>query len=201
MKAALTSPGRGGKTAANVQARGAKGASLTQRESPSMSDKKPAAGIDPDLVRELAGILRDTGLTEIEVEHGELKLKLARAAPVAAAPAPTHFAYAPAPAPTYAPAPAPAAAVAAEAPKAADLRAHPGAVLSPMVGTAYLSPEPGATPFVKIGDTVTAGQTLIIVEAMKTFNPIPAPRAGKVVQLLVTDSQPVEFGEALAILE
>ena len=70
-----------------------------------------------------------------------------------------------------------------------------------MVGTAYLSPEPGATPFVKIGDTVTAGQTLIIVEAMKTFNPIPAPRAGKVVQLLVTDSQPVEFGEALAILE
>jgi acetyl-CoA carboxylase biotin carboxyl carrier protein len=173
---------------------------LAQKESLPMSDKKPAAGIDPDLVRELAGILRDTGLTEIEVEHGELKLKLARAAPVAA-PAPTHFAYAPAPPPAYAPAPAPAAPMAVEAPKAADLRAHPGAVLSPMVGTAYLSPEPGATPFVKIGDTVAAGQTLIIVEAMKTFNPIPAPRAGKVVQLLVTDSQPVEFGEALAILE
>lgn len=201
MTAGLTQRRHSGTTTKSLSARAPRGAALAQKESPSMSDKKPAAGIDPDLVRELAGILRDTGLTEIEVEHGELKLKLARAAPVAAAPAPTHFAYAPGPAPAYAPAPAPVAAAALEPPKAADLRAHPGAVLSPMVGTAYLSPEPGATAFVKIGDTVTAGQTLMIVEAMKTFNPIPAPRAGKVVQLLVTDSQPVEFGEALAILE
>ncbi|MBU6371613.1 MAG: acetyl-CoA carboxylase biotin carboxyl carrier protein [Alphaproteobacteria bacterium] len=165
-----------------------------------MKDKNGAAGIDPELVRELAGILKDSGLSEIEVEHGELKLRLARGAPVAAAP----MAYAPAPgyAPAYAPAPAHVAhAPAPEPAKPADLRAHPGAVLSPMVGTAYLSPEPGASAFIKVGDTVSEGQTLLIVEAMKTFNPIPAPRAGKVTQIIVTDAQPVEFGEALVVLE
>lgn len=164
-----------------------------------MKDKTGASGIDPELVRELAGILRDSGLSEIEVEHGELKLRLARSAPAAAP-----VAYAPAPhyAPAYAPAPGPAAhAPAPEPAKPADLRAHPGAVLSPMVGTAYLSPEPGATAFIKVGDTVSEGQTLLIVEAMKTFNPIPAPRAGKVTQIIVTDAQPVEFGEALVVLE
>jgi acetyl-CoA carboxylase biotin carboxyl carrier protein len=198
MSGDLTPNGRGGKTAAKSNLR-----PLTpkaEKEKAAMSDKKNA-GIDTELVRELAAILRDTGLTEIEVEHGELKLKLARGAPVMAAPQMMHApvaqmaAYAPAAAPAHAPA------LAAEPAKAADLRTHPGAVLSPMVGTAYLSPEPGAAMFVKIGDTVAAGQTLMIVEAMKTFNPIPAPRAGRVVQLLVTDSQPVEFGEALAILE
>lgn len=159
-----------------------------------MSDKKNQ-GIDPGLVRELAEILGDSGLTEIEVEHGELRLRLARIASVAAAPAPAHVVQAAAPAP--APAPAPAAA----APAVEDASAHPGAVPSPMVGTAYLSPEPGAPAFIKVGDTVTAGQTLMVVEAMKTFNPIPSPRAGKITAILVADAQPVEFGEALVIIE
>jgi acetyl-CoA carboxylase biotin carboxyl carrier protein len=158
-----------------------------------MSDKKNSA-IDPDLVRELAAILDDTGLSEIEVEHGELRLRIARTLTAAAAPA-VHYA-APAAAPMVA-APAPAAAAA----PAADAASHPGAVPSPMVGTAYLSAEPGAAPFIKIGDTVTEGQTMLVVEAMKTFNPIPAPRAGKVVAILVTDAQPVEYGEPLVILE
>jgi acetyl-CoA carboxylase biotin carboxyl carrier protein len=155
-----------------------------------MSEKKPQA-IDPDLVRELAAVLNDSGLSEIEVEHGELRLRLARTL-TAAAPAHTHMVAAPA----YAPAASPAAAPA----PAADA-AHPGAVPSPMVGTAYLSAEPGAAPFIKVGDTVNAGQTIMVVEAMKTFNPIPAPRAGKVIAILVTDAQPVEYGEPLAIIE
>ncbi len=158
-----------------------------------MSDKKDS-DIDPRLVRELAGILHETGLTEIEVEHGSLRLKLSKATTVMAAPAP-----APMPAPTYAP--APAAGPAPVEAKPADAKTHPGAILSPMVGTAYLSPEPGAAAFVKEGQMVAEGQTLLIVEAMKTFNPIPAPRAGKLVKRLVSDAQPVEFGEALAILE
>lgn len=163
-----------------------------------MKEKSGASGIDPELVRELAGILRDSGLTEIEVEQGDLKLRLARmAAPTAVAmAAPAVMAHAPA----YAPSPAQAS-PAAEPARPADLRAHPGAVLSPMVGTAYLSPEPGAAAFIKVGDTVNEGQTLLIVEAMKTFNPIPAPRAGKITQIIVTDAQPVEFGEALVVLE
>jgi acetyl-CoA carboxylase biotin carboxyl carrier protein len=157
-----------------------------------MTEKK-AQGLEPDLVRELAGILRETDLTEIEVEHGELRLRLARN--ITAAPVAMQM-HAPAPAAAAAAAPAP---VVAAAP--ADLRNHPGAVASPMVGTAYLAAEPGATPFIKIGDTVTQGQTILVVEAMKTFNPIPAPRAGKVTQILVSDAQPVEFGEPLVILE
>ncbi|QGZ94852.1 acetyl-CoA carboxylase biotin carboxyl carrier protein [Terricaulis silvestris] len=156
-----------------------------------MSEKKNSA-IDPDLVRELAAILDDTGLSEIEVEHGELRLRIARTLTAAAAPA-VH--YAPAAAPMVA-APAPAVGGAP-----ADAASHPGAVPSPMVGTAYLSAEPGAAPFIKVGDAVTEGQTMLVVEAMKTFNPIPAPRAGKVVAILVTDAQPVEYGEALVILE
>ena len=160
-----------------------------------MSEKKTQA-IDPDLVRELAAVLNDSGLSEIEVEHGELRLRLARTLTAAVGAAHTHVVAA-APAPVaHAPAPAPAA----PAP-AADAGSHPGAVPSPMVGTAYLSPEPGAAPFIKVGDTVNAGQTIMVVEAMKTFNPIPAPRAGKVTAILVTDAQPVEYGEALVILE
>jgi len=162
------------------------------------SDKKAGSGgIEPDLVRELAAILSETGLTEIEVEHGELKLRLAKTVTYAAAPA------APAPVhhmPVAAAAPAPVAA-AAPAATAADKRNDPNAVLSPMVGTAYLAPEPGAKVFVSVGDSVTEGQTLMVVEAMKTFNPIPAPRAGKVKEIIVSDGQPVEFGEALVILE
>jgi acetyl-CoA carboxylase biotin carboxyl carrier protein len=159
-----------------------------------MNDKKSAA-IDPELVRELAAILSESGLSEIEVEHGELRLRLARTLTAMAAPAqvvqvPQSIA-AQAPPPTAAPAPA----------AASDPKSHPGMVPSPMVGTAYLSPEPGAAPFVKIGDTVTQGQTIMVVEAMKTFNPIPAPRAGKVTAILVDDGQPVEYGEPLAIVE
>jgi acetyl-CoA carboxylase biotin carboxyl carrier protein len=157
-----------------------------------MNDKK-SAGVDPDLVRELAKILGESGLSEIEVEHGPMKLRLSRNVSVSVAPpAPVHQVnYA---APTV----APIEPVATPAQTAAN---HPGMVPSPMVGTAYLSPEPGAAPFVKIGDAVTAGQTIMVVEAMKTFNPIPAPRAGKVTAILVTDAQPVEYGEALVILE
>lgn len=161
-----------------------------------MSDKKTQA-IDPDLVRELASILSDSGLSEIEVEHGELRLRLARTLVAAAAPVHTHVVAAAAPAAIAAPAAPPPAA----APAAAADASHPGAVPSPMVGTAYLSPEPGAATFIKVGDSVTAGQTLMVVEAMKTFNPIPAPRAGKVVAILVADSQPVEYGEPLVIIE
>ncbi|MES1157345.1 MAG: acetyl-CoA carboxylase biotin carboxyl carrier protein [Alphaproteobacteria bacterium] len=161
-----------------------------------MSDKKGPPS-DADLVRELAAIMRDSGLTEIEMERGGLKVKLSRGAVMQAAPAALQS-YAPSP-PAALPAPTPMSETAP--PAAIDLRNHPGAVSSPMVGTAYLSPEPGAAPFIKPGDSVTEGQTLMVVEAMKTFNPIPAPRAGKVKQILVSDAQPVEFGEALVILE
>jgi acetyl-CoA carboxylase biotin carboxyl carrier protein len=157
-----------------------------------MSDKKPSPGIEPKLVRELAAILRDTGLTEIEVERGDLRVRITAGyapAPAAHASVLHHTPIAPAlPAPV---APAPAA----------DARNHPGAVTSPMVGTAYLSAKPEDPPFVKIGDTVSAGQTLLVVEAMKTFNPIPAPKAGKVVEILIVNEQPVEFGQPLAIIE
>ena len=159
-----------------------------------MSDKKPGGGLDPEIVRELAAILSDTGLSEIEVEHGDLKLRLARTLIAAAPAAPVHVAVA-APSPVAA-APAPAAAE-----PRVEARNNPNAVLSPMVGTAYLSPDPGAPAFVKIGDTVSEGQTVLIVEAMKTFNPIPAPRAGKVKEILVTDAQPVEYGQPLFVLD
>jgi acetyl-CoA carboxylase biotin carboxyl carrier protein len=156
--------------------------------------KVPADPIDARLVRKLADILTDTGLSEIEVERDGLKIRVAKNL-VAAAPQLAH-AYAPAHAPApAAEAPAPAAAPAADAPRKGDV------VNSPMVGTVYLQPQPGASPFVQVGDTVQAGQTLLIIEAMKTMNPIPAPRAGKVVEVLVGDAQPVEFGEPLIVVE
>ncbi|MBL8550814.1 MAG: acetyl-CoA carboxylase biotin carboxyl carrier protein [Hyphomonadaceae bacterium] len=154
-----------------------------------MSEKK---ALDPAIVRELAKILREDGLTEIELELGDLKLRLARMAAVAPVQA-----FAPAPAPVLQAGPAPAPAVAAPA----EDRNHPGALTSPMVGTIYLAPAEDAPEFVKEGDAVVEGQTLMVVEAMKTFNPIPAPRAGKVKKILVANKQPVEFGEALAIIE
>ena len=159
------------------------------------SPKAPADPFDARLVRKLADILTETGLTEIEVEQGELKIRVAKTA--AAAAAPVHYAAAPAPAPVAA---AAAPAAAAPAP-AAVARAAGDEVKSPMVGTIYLQPNPGAPQFVKVGDTVEAGQTMFIVEAMKTMNPIPAPRGGKLVEILVEDAQPVEFGEPLAIIE
>lgn len=158
------------------------------------SPKAPADPFDARLVRKLADILTDTGLSEIEVEHGELKIRVAKTLTAA----PVHYAAAPAPV-AHAPAHAPAAAGPAEAAPAERIRGD--AVNSPMVGTVYLQPQPGADPFVKVGDTVSAGQTLMIVEAMKTMNPIPAPKAGKIVEILVADGQPVEFGEPLAVIE
>lgn len=158
-------------------------------------------GFNTKLVKDLAKILNETNLTEIEIDDGGTKIRVSRTVTVApqayAAPALAPVAAAPAPA-----APAPAAAAPAPAAAApADLAKHPGAVTSPMVGTCYLAPEPGAAMFVKEGDTVKEGQQLFIIEAMKTMNPIPSPRAGKVTKILVSDAQPVEFGEALCIIE
>ncbi|MGY3240394.1 acetyl-CoA carboxylase biotin carboxyl carrier protein [Bradyrhizobium sp. USDA 4472] len=159
-------------------------------------DDKAAAKFsseDSALVRELALLLDETSLTEIEIERAGLRLRVARNLSVAAT----------MPMPVAAAAPALPAAPAAVAPAAAaaDISKHPGAVTSPMVGTAYWSPEPGAKPFIEVGSKVSVGQTLLIIEAMKTMNQIPSPRAGTVTQILVEDGQPVEFGEPLVIIE
>jgi acetyl-CoA carboxylase biotin carboxyl carrier protein len=159
------------------------------------TDKGPNDPIDARLVRRLAMILNDTGLTEIEVERGELRIRVARQVTVAA-PAPMVTMAAPAAAPTTAAAPpAPAGPSPSAAPEYAG-----DPVNSPMVGTVYLQSQPGTPPFVQVGDAVEEGQTLLIIEAMKTMNPIPAPRSGRIVAILVGDSQPVEYGEPLAII-
>ncbi|MCR9268166.1 MAG: acetyl-CoA carboxylase biotin carboxyl carrier protein [Alphaproteobacteria bacterium] len=158
------------------------------------SDSRSRTPIDPALVRELADILRETELSEIEVEHDDLRLRIARqltAAPVAQ----TISVPAAAPA-AAAPAPAAEAAPAAAAP-AGD---KPGTVKSPMVGTAYLKPNPDSANFVRPGDAVKKGDTILLVEAMKTFNPITAEKDGTVTDLLVDDGQPVEYGEPLFVL-
>jgi acetyl-CoA carboxylase biotin carboxyl carrier protein len=148
--------------------------------------------IDTRLVRRLAGILNDTGLSEIEVERGDLKIRVART--VTVAPAVVHAA------PIAAPAPA-TAAPAAQAEFTGEALPPGDVVKSPMVGTVYLQPQPDAAPFVKVGDKVAQGQTLLIIEAMKTMNPIPAPKAGVVRAILAEDGQPVEFGVPLAVIE
>ena len=158
-------------------------------------DNKTAAKFSVDdsaLIRELALLLDETSLTEIEIERAGLRVRVARNISIAAA-MPANVA-------PVAHAPVATAAPAASAP-ADDLANHPGLVPSPMVGTAYWSPEPGAKPFIEVGTRVTAGQTLLIIEAMKTMNQIPSPRAGTVTQILVEDGQPVEFGEPLVIIE
>jgi len=149
--------------------------------------------VDAGLVRQLAELLDDTHLTEIEVQDGDRRIRVVRnvtlsthAAPLAVAAAPVAAAHAAAAAPAAAPAPA---------------GDHPGTIKSPMVGTAYLAASPGAKQFVNVGDTVAAGDTLLIVEAMKVMNPITSPRAGKVTQLMVDNGQPVEFDQPLAIVE
>jgi acetyl-CoA carboxylase biotin carboxyl carrier protein len=147
-----------------------------------------AMAIDTALVRELAELLGETGLTEIEVEDGDRKIKVSRATAPAAATSPAFFA---------APAPAPAPAAAAAAPTAPD---HANAVKSPMVGTVYLSSEPGSAPFVSVGQAVAAGDTLVIIEAMKVMNPITAPAAGTVRAILVENAQPVEFDQPLVVI-
>jgi acetyl-CoA carboxylase biotin carboxyl carrier protein len=152
-------------------------------------DKKSDSRIDQQMIRELADLLNETGLTEIEWSEGPLKVRVTKGG-----------------APIYAAAPMAAAAAAAVAasggaPAASDDASHPGAVKSPMVGTVYTAPEPGAAAFVKVGDSVNAGQTVLIVEAMKTMNPITAPKGGRVARILIENQQPVEFGQPLIIIE
>lgn len=153
-----------------------------------MADDKegPAMRVDHALLRELAELLSAKDLTEIEVEDGDRKIKVRRdAAPVMA----------------YAPAPAPAAPVAAPAAAEAAPAAAVDAVKSPMVGTAFLSPEPGAKPFITVGGPIKKGETLMIIEAMKVMNPILAPKTGKITQILIGDAQPVEFDQPLVVIE
>ena len=145
---------------------------------------------DPAAIRQLAAILTETGLTEIEIAEKDSRIRVVRAlAPASVAPA------------TFAAAPAPVAAPAMGAPTSEPAATDPGAIPSPMVGVVYLSPEPGTAPFVTVGQTVAAGQTLMLIEAMKTFNQIKAPRAGTVTRILVSSGAPVEYGEPLLILE
>ena len=159
-------------------------------------DKKNVGDIDAALVRQLADILNETDLTEVEVERGDLRIRVAREVTVNAAP----VQYAAAPAPIAAPAAA-AAPVSMPSDPATIVARAGEEVKSPMVGTAYLQASPEAPPFVQPGDKVKKGQTLLIVEAMKTMNPIQAPRDGVVAEVLVGDAQPVEFGEPLVLLE
>lgn len=149
--------------------------------------KSPKSIVDHELIHELSALMEETGLTEIEIEQDGRRVRVARGAIGAAAPAAVRLEVAPPPA---APETSPI-----------DPSKHPGVVISPMVGTAYSAPEPGARPFIDIGSRVKAGDTLLIVEAMKTMNQIPAPRGGTVVQILFEDGQPVEFGEPLVIIE
>jgi acetyl-CoA carboxylase biotin carboxyl carrier protein len=154
-------------------------------------DDKTAAKFTSDdsaLIRELALLLDETSLTEIEIERAGLRLRVARNISIAAS--------MPSAVQGTASAPAPVAAAAV-----VDIAKHPGVVPSPMVGTAYWASEPGAKPFIEVGSKVAVGQTLLIIEAMKTMNQIPSPRAGTVTQILVEDGQPVEFGEPLVIIE
>ena len=147
-------------------------------------------GVDQELIRDLAGILNDTNLTEIEVELGDFKVRVSRQTQTVHAAVAAQPVYAPAPAQL-----APSVALATTAPDSKN------AVPSPMVGTAYLAASPDAKPFVEVGQQVKEGQTLLIIEAMKTMNQIPAPRSGTVTQILVEDGQPVEFGEPMMIIE
>ena len=159
-------------------------------------DSAKPASAEGQMIRELAELLNATGLTEIEIEKSGLKVRVAKKISVAAS-VPQAFL------PAAAPAAAPGAAVpgATEAKGPGDLAKHPGAVKSPMVGTAYRSPEPGAATFCEVGSKVNQGDTLLIIEAMKTMNQIPAPRSGTVKAILVENAQPVEYGEPLIIIE
>ncbi len=162
------------------------------------STSKSARNLDRELIRELADLLSETGLSEIEIEKADMRIRVARNLPASASISPQAASVHPAPPPAT---PTTTSTSGAAATKPVEETTHPGAVPSPMVGTAYLSPEPGADPFVKVGQMVKEGQTLMIVEAMKTMNHIPAPRSGKISAILIEDQQPVEFGEPLLIIE
>jgi acetyl-CoA carboxylase biotin carboxyl carrier protein len=154
-------------------------------------DQGESANAEQQLIRDLAELLNKTGLSEIEIEKSGLKVRVARTVTVQAAVA----------APASVASAAAAAAAGAAKPAGNDPAKHPGAVKSPMVGTCYRSPEPGAAAFIDVGSRVSQGDTLLIIEAMKTMNQIPAPHAGKVTAILVENGQPVEFGEPLVIIE
>jgi acetyl-CoA carboxylase biotin carboxyl carrier protein len=154
--------------------------------------KTPKTLIDRELIQELSKLLEETGLTEIEIEQDGSRIRVARGAVAAAAPTVV------VPAKPLAATPQP---VGESSSASIDPSKHPGVVVSPMVGTAYAAPEPGAKSFIEIGSKVKAGDTLLIIEAMKTMNQIPAPRGGTVIQILFEDGQPVEFGEPLVIIE
>ena len=156
--------------------------------------KKP--DIDKDLIRELAALLKETELSEIEIEQDDFRIRISRHAPAA----PTHVTYAEAPRPVEAQGSA-ASGQAEPAKSLADPARHPGCVPSPMVGTVFRAPDPKAKPFVEVGDAVKLGQTILIVEAMKHMNEVAAPHAGRVVDILVEDGQPVEYGQPLMIIE
>ncbi len=155
---------------------------------PGSSPTSDTPAVDHDLIRELAKLLDETGLTEIEFERDGVSIRVARQ-PAAAAPR------------ARLPDVVPSTPVLPAAQAVPDATQHPGMVASPMVGTAYLGPSPGARPFIEVGSQVKAGETLIIIEAMKTMNQIPAPRSGTVIQILVEDAQPVEYGQPLMIIE
>jgi acetyl-CoA carboxylase biotin carboxyl carrier protein len=160
-------------------------------------DQGPKSGsAEGQMIRELADLLNDTGLTEIEIEKSGLKIRVAKKISINATPPQTYAAIG-APAMLG----APASADSKQAAAVTDLSKHPGAVKSPMVGTAYRSPEPGAPTFCEIGSKVNQGDTLLIIEAMKTMNQIPAPRSGTVKAILIENAQPVEYGEPLIIIE
>jgi len=147
----------------------------------------PGFDIDDDLVRKLSALLDETGLTEIEFADGERRIRVCKTVQIVSA------------AQQFATTAEEESITASVEPDT--LADHPGAVIAPMVGTVYAAPEPGADPFVSLGDTVDAGQTLLLIEAMKTFNPVRAPKAGRVAQILISDATPVEYGELLIILE
>ncbi|AJC79111.1 acetyl-CoA carboxylase biotin carboxyl carrier subunit AccB 1 [Rhizobium etli bv. phaseoli str. IE4803] len=157
-----------------------------------MAEKK--SGIDQALIRDLANILNETDLTEIEIEQDDLRIRVSRAGA-------TQYVQAPIAAPAFAAPAAAAPAAAGAAPAAAPTRNPANVVNAPMVGTVYMAPAPGARPFIEIGATVKEGQTLIIIEAMKTMNQIPSPKSGKVTEILVDDGHPVEYGQALVVIE
>ena len=158
-------------------------------DKPAAKSKSDAGSGDSALIRELALLLDETNLTEIEIERAGLRVRVARNISIAAS------------VPSYQPAASVPTTAAVTPAAVADMAKHPGVVPSPMVGTAYWASEPGAKPFIEIGTRVSVGQTLLIIEAMKTMNQIPSPRAGTVTQILVEDGQPVEFGEPLVIIE
>ncbi len=177
-------------------AKAAKTSASTAASSAARSSSGASGGIDTDLVRSIANLLAETNVGEIEIKKGDLKIRVSRQVSVAA-PAPVAVAAAPVAA---SPAPAPAAIPAAPpAPSAAS--AHPGAVKSPMVGTAYRKPSPDAKNFVEVGSVVKTGDRLMLIEAMKTFNDIVAPKSGLVSAILIEDGQPVEFGQTLFVIE